>query len=192
MHRCLDDNTRGKRDASRYLWVLLEPFTFIFRCHMCGSARIMCRFHKDFIISRPPSWLSLFSYVARTFIPPSLIQLSQIHASLQRTIDFRFEDFADLIVWLCYLLSLCLVWPGIGFPRPSGGDPKELRKCLAGAFPLFLVVSADVDASSGNNHLQILAWQIWKQTNPMLLILYVFFFYLLILLIHDEMWWASQ
>lgn len=95
--------------------------------------------------------------VARTFIPPSLIQPSQIHASLQRTIDFRFEDFADLIVWLCYLLSLCLVWPGIGFPRPSGGDPKELRKCLAGAFPLFLVVTADVDASSGNNHLQILA-----------------------------------
>lgn len=70
-------------------------------------------------------------------------------------IDFRFEDFADLIVWLCYLLYLCHLWPGIGFPRPSGGDPKELRKCLAGAFPLFLVVAADVDASSGNNHLQI-------------------------------------
>lgn len=149
------------RDAITYSWAPPEPSAFILLCYLCGSARILCRFqkyihHLDYM--PPPPLLSAPLCSVDPYVegsPWSSLHWSPLDLESRRWvlgIDFRFEDFADLILRWDYSLRLipCRVWVWIlsSVWRRSSGVEEMLSSCVT--------VKAPPGVTAGNNHVQIL------------------------------------
>lgn len=141
-------------------------FSFILQCHMCGSARILCRFLKYItMITGPPTPLadplcSEWDCLYLSYFDPAPLRSTQVFRRWVLGIDFRFEDFVDLILRLDYSLRFApchglgldtLIW--LEAILWSGGNAQQGRLC---------VLSSGV--TTGNNDVQMLTWNRKKHT----------------------------